>query len=41
MQSKGFIYDAKKSKKLAGKSKQGCFIDIEFRDIDLQNKEEE
>lgn len=41
MQSKGFIYDAKKNKKINGKVKNGCFVDIEFKDIDFQNKEEE
>ena len=41
MQSKGFIYDAKKRKKVNGKAKEGCFVDIEFRDIEFTNKEEE
>jgi hypothetical protein len=41
MQSKGFIYDAKKNKKLNGKVKQGCFVDVEFKDIDFPNKQEE
>jgi hypothetical protein len=41
MQSKGFIYDAKKRKKINGKAKEGCFVDVEFKDIDSPNKEEE
>jgi hypothetical protein len=41
MQSKGFIYDAKKNKKINGKVKQGCFVDVEFKDIDFPNKHEE
>jgi hypothetical protein len=41
MQSKGFIYDAKKNKKINGKVKNGCFVDVEFRDIEFPNKHEE
>jgi hypothetical protein len=41
MQSKGFIYDAHKTKKIDGKVKKGCFMDVDFTDIEFTNKHEE
>jgi phage/plasmid-associated DNA primase len=31
MESKGFVFDARKSKKIDGNSKKGCFMDVVFK----------